>query len=68
MTFMDKVIFPIQIVITGMACLVVIFVKGLLLLHKPASMFKLWFQMRIVWKLNTIHQKLKERKQNAKKN
>jgi hypothetical protein len=25
-------------------------------------MFKLWFQMRIVWKLNTIHQKLNKRK------
>jgi hypothetical protein len=62
MTFMDKVIFPIQIIITGMACLVAIFVKGLLLLHKPVSMLKLWFQMRIVWKLNRIHQKLNKRK------
>jgi hypothetical protein len=25
-------------------------------------MLKLWFQMRIVWKLNRIHQKLNKRK------
>lgn len=66
MTFMDKVILPIQIVVTGFACLIAIFVKSLLLLHKPAKMFSLWFQMRIIWKLNTIHQRIKDKKHKLK--
>ena len=57
----DKLLLPLQIFITGIAYIISIFVKSLLWLHKPAKMFSIWFQIRVLWKLNAIHVKLKER-------
>lgn len=58
---LNKLILPIQIFITGIAYILTIFLKSMLWLHKPAKMFSMWFTIRILWKLNAIHVKLKER-------
>ena len=62
MTFMDKVILPIQIFVTGIAFILSIIIKSMLWIHKPAKMFSMWFRIRVLWKLNAIHVKLKKEK------
>ena len=58
---LDKLILPIQIIITGIAYILTILVKSMLWLHKPAKMFSMWFQIRVLWKLNAIHQRIKDK-------
>lgn len=59
---LDKLILPVQIIVTGIAYIISIFIKSLLWLHKPSKMFGMWFKIRILWKLNAIHIKLKKEK------
>ncbi len=58
----DKLILPLQILITGFAYIISVFVKSLLWLHKPTKMISIWFKIKILWKLNAIHVKLKKEK------
>jgi hypothetical protein len=59
---LDKLILPLQIFVTGIAYIISILIKSMLWLHKPSKMFGMWFKIRVLWKLNAIHVKLKERK------
>jgi hypothetical protein len=59
---LNKLILPLQILITGIAFILSILVKSMLWIHKPAKMFGMWFKIRVLWKLNTIHVKLKKEK------
>jgi hypothetical protein len=63
---LDKLIYPVLLIITGCGYVIAFLVKAMLSLHKPMEIFSLWFRMRILWKLNSIHIKIKNRKHKCK--
>jgi len=55
----DKLIYPVLIMLTGFAYIITAFVKIILSLHKPINKFKWWVKIKLLWKLNNIHNKIK---------
>ena len=62
---MNTVILPILYIITGFGYIIGAFVKAIISLERPINIFALWFKMRLLWKLQRLHRKIKER--NARK-
>ena len=56
---LDKLIYPVLLIITGFAYIIAAFVKIILSLHKPIHTFKWWVKIKLLWKLNNIHNKIK---------